>query len=194
MIVNIGTTTGFTQLQCIRKVVGGLISKFAGTCGPLNYGFSGDGGLAVNAKFYYCLGVTYSNDALLISDYYNHIIRKVKLSTGIISTIAGTPQAFGYTGNFGQATSAKLYHPFYITLDMAGNVYVCDQYNGAVRVISRAGIITTIAGNGALGFSGDGGAATSAQMSSPLRAVFDGAGNMYIADYSNARIRVVTNR
>jgi hypothetical protein len=95
-------------------------------------------------------------------------------------------------GDGGQATFAGLNNPAGVFVDAAGNIYIADQFNNKVRKVNTAGIITTIAGNGTSGYTGDGGAATAAEMSSPADVAVDAAGNVYIADENNARIRKVT--
>ena len=113
------------------------------------------------------------------------------LTAGIITTIAGTGTA-GFSGDNGPATSAQLNYPSRITLDSVGNLYVADTFNSRVRKISN-GIITTVAGNGTYGFSGDNGPATKAMLSHPTGIVLDAADNLYISDPQNNRVRRVSN-
>jgi trimeric autotransporter adhesin len=114
----------------------------------------------------------------------------VTLAPGIISTVAGTTA--GFSGDGGAATSAKLSDPFYVSVDSAGNLYIADRGNDRVRKVDAVtGIITTVAGNGTAGFLGDGGPATSAELNGAVRIAIDGVGNLYIADFSNQRIRKV---
>jgi sugar lactone lactonase YvrE len=108
--------------------------------------------------------------------------------TGTIYPFAGTG-AGGYSGDGGKATAAALSAPTGVVLDGAGNLYVADSGNHRIRKITPAGVITTIAGTGSAGFSGDGGPATSAQLFSPSALAFDGAGNLYVADTGNNRVR-----
>ncbi|MBC7552407.1 MAG: T9SS type A sorting domain-containing protein, partial [Taibaiella sp.] len=110
---------------------------------------------------------------------------------GIITTVAGDFSA-GFSGDGGPASTARLYNPTGIATDRSGNIYICDLGNNRVRKVSAAGIITTIAGNGTAGYSGDGGAATAAKLSSPNDVVVDNSGNLLIADMGNSRIRKVT--
>src|SRR6185437_1974019 len=108
-----------------------------------------------------------------------------------IYTYAGTGTG-GYTGDGGQATAAQMKQPQQSALDANGNLYVADRANNVIRKISSTGIISTVAGNGTAGFSGDGGAATAAKMNVPLALAFDATGNMYICDGNNQVIRKVT--
>ena len=173
----------------IRKVTtSGIISTFAGTGAP---GYSGDGGPATAAKLWQPIGITFdATGNLYITDNATFVIRKVT-TTGIISTIAGDTIQ-GYSGNGGPATAAELNQPSYATIDAAGNVYIADEYNFAVRKVSTAGIISIIAGDTTQGFSGDGGQATAAELNYPSGIALDTAGNMYIADNGNNRIRKVS--
>ncbi len=172
----------------IRKVnPDGIISTFAG-CGIA--GFSGDGGPATAAKLHLPIGTAV--DALgnvYIVDNYNCRIRKVN-PAGIISTIAGNGTAtFG--GDGGPATAAFLNWPDAIACDFTGNVFIADAGNNRIRKVNATGIISTVAGNGIAGFSGDGSVATSAEINTPLGVAFDRIGNLYIADNNNHRVRKV---
>ncbi|MFL0251444.1 X2-like carbohydrate binding domain-containing protein [Clostridium neuense] len=126
---------------------------------------------------------------IYIVDTSNNRIRKIDAVTGNISTIAGTTQA-GYAGDGEAAINAMLNSPRGICLDKDGNIYIADYGNGRIRKIDGAGIITTIAGNGSRGLSGDGNLATNAVLS-PTGLAIDNEGNMYVADYSNNRIRKI---
>lgn len=112
-------------------------------------------------------------------------------SAGNATVAAGTPWGFGFSGDGGPATQATFLLPAGISVDRAGNLYIADWLNERVRKVDTAGIITTLAGNGTEGFSGDGGPGTSAQLNLPQDVVADSAGNVYIADWINLRIRVV---
>ncbi len=127
------------------------------------------------------------------SDSGNSNIRKITIATGIISLVAGTGSG-GYTNDGGAATSAKLKQPQGVAVDSSGNVYIGDYYNNRIRkVTASTGIITTIAGSStSTGFSGDGGAATSATMYYAYGVALDSSGNVYVADKNNHRIRKVT--
>ncbi|MHB8259182.1 MAG: NHL domain-containing protein [Bacteroidia bacterium] len=172
----------------IRKVnTAGIISTFAGNGAG---GFSGDGAQATAAKLNQPTGVTFDAAGnLYISDYVNNRIRMVN-TAGIITTFAGNGTA-GFLGDAGQATVAELNHPYGVAFDAAGNMYIADVSNNRIRVVNTAGIITTFAGNGTGGFFGDGGAATAAELNYPYGIACDAAGNLYIADAYNSRIRMI---
>jgi len=172
----------------IRKVnTSGIISTVAGNG---TAGYSGDGGAATAAQLSNPFSVAVgSTGNIYIADGSNNRIRKVNTS-GIISTVAGNGTA-GYSGDGGAATAASLSSPYGVAVDSAGNIYIADRSNNRIRKVNTSGIISTVAGNGALGYSGDGGAATAAQLSSPHRVTVDSSGNIYIADTGNYRIRKV---
>ncbi len=153
-------------------------------------GFSGDNGPAVEARLNYPEDLAvdaYGN--IYITDTWNNRIRKVD-PNGVITTIAGTGQP-GYSGDGGPATSAGLKGPRGVALDSRGNIYIADTDNNRIRKIGPNGTITTIAGNGLLGFTGDGGPATQARIAGPRGLALDPTGNLYIADAVNNRIRKV---
>jgi RHS repeat-associated protein len=174
----------------VRKVTvsTGIITTVAGN-GSLN--FSGDGGQATSAALNYPYGVMVdASKNIYIADTNNNRIRKVTASTGIITTIAG---GTSYAGNGGAATSALLAYPEGIRLDTSGDIFIVDTFNQVIReVAASTGLISTVAGNGTLGYSGDGGAATSAQLNDPDDVAIDSSGNLYIADTYNSCIRKVT--
>ncbi len=126
-----------------------------------------------------------------IADYSNHRVRKFTVSTGLISTVAGTGTA-SYSGDNGQATSATLSSPTGLAIDNSNNLYIAEYGNHRVRKVDATGIITTIAGTGATTMSGDNGAATSATLYYPYGVALDSSGNVHIADYMHCRIRKVT--
>ena len=178
------------QNHSIRVVnTSGTISNFAGD-GTL--GYSGDGGAATSAELYYPQGLAVdSSDNVFIADTLNDVIRRVDATTGIITTVAGTGSP-GYTGDGGLATAAELRDPHGLTFDSSDNLYIADSQNDVIRrVDATTGIITTIAGTGTAGYSGDGGAATAARLYLPHGLAFDSSGNLYIADRNNNRIRKV---
>ncbi len=154
--------------------------------------FSGDGGAAVAAVLDSPQGVGVASDgAILIADSVNHRIRRIA-PDGTIRTIAGTG-AGGYSGDNGPAVDASLNLPQgTIVQDRNGVLYFCDRKNNRVRAIGRDGTIRTVAGNGRAGFGGDGGPATQAMLDFPADVEVDAAGNLYIADRFNHRIRRVT--
>jgi sugar lactone lactonase YvrE len=153
-------------------------------------GFSGDNGPATNAQLSYPCGVAVDSAGnLYIAEYINNRIRKV--SNGVITTVAGNG-TLGYSGDNGPATNAQLSYPYGVAVDAGGSLYIADQGNSRIRKVSN-GVITTVVGNGTEGSSGDNGPATSAQLYSPLGVAVDSAGNLYIADFSNSRIRKVSN-
>lgn len=166
---------------------GDCIATYAGTG---ERGDSGDGGPATVAQLNGPYGVALDrNGNLYIADYWNHRIRKVNLR-GLISTVAGNGSD-GFAGDGGPATTAQLLYPRDVTLDRRGNLYVADSNNHRIRKVDRNGMITTVAGNGADGFAGDGGPATAAWLSEPCGVAVDDDGLLYIADTWNHRIRRV---
>lgn len=153
-------------------------------------GFSGDGGLATAARLNFSYGLAVDGAGnLYISDSSNHRIRRVDAS-GIITTVAGTGTA-GYGGDGGPAVAAQLNEPRGIAVDTAGNLYIADLNNHRIRRVGTGGTITTVAGTGAAGYSGDGGAATAALLNSPFGVAVDASGRLHIADSANYRIRRV---
>jgi len=171
----------------IRKInTSGIISTIAGVG---TAGFSGDGGPATAAQMVKPIDLAFDMAGNLYIADGNNCVRKIN-TAGIITTVVGT-RFFGYSGDGGPATAAKINYPGGITVDMAGNLYVADYFNNRIRIVNPAGIINTFAGTGTGGSTGDGGLATAATLSEPSDIVFDAAGNSYIADASNARIRVI---
>jgi len=177
-----------TENNRIRKVdPSGMITTVAGNGSK---GYFGDGGSATQASLYDPMGVAVdSSGDLYIADSYNHRIRKVDPS-GIITTVAGNGTS-GYSGDGGSATQASLYDPMGVAVDSTGNIYIADSYNHRIRKVDPSGIITTVAGNGSYGYSGDGGPATSAMLDYPGGVAVDPAGNLYIADTGNHCLRKV---
>ena len=175
--------------QRIRRVDRtGTITTVAGTG---RRGFSGDGGPAEQAQLAFPSGVAVDGVGnLFIADRFNQRIRKVD-RTGTITTVAGTGEE-GFSGDGGPAEQARLASPFGVAVDGAGNLFIADFGNHRIRRVDRAGTITTVAGTGERGFSGDGGPAEQAQLASPFGVAVDGAGNLFIADTDNDRIRKLT--
>ena len=181
-----------TGNHVVRKVTaGGVITTVAGNGAQ---GFAGDNGPATAAELDSPAGVALDAAGdLYIADSHNQRVREVAAATGTITTIAGTGVA-GYSGDGGAATAAKLDLPTALALDATGNLYVADTGNHRVRRIAAGtGWITTVAGNGVEGYAGDGGAATAANLDSPNGLVLDAAGNLYIADTQNGRVRGVNS-
>ena len=170
----------------------GIISTVAGTGVA---GYSGNNGAATSARLNNPSGVAVDTDRnIYIADTFNHVIRKVTRTTGMITTVAGTGVR-GYTGNNVLATSALLAYPQGIALDSKNNLYIADTHNHYIRkVTANTGIITFVAGNGTKGYSGDDLPASSAQLNLPYGvAIYSGTGNIYIADSHNYVVRMVTS-
>jgi len=164
------------------------IITFAGTG---QSGFNGDGGRAVEAKLNNPYGITLGPDrALYICDMENHVVRKVS-TDGRIATVAGTGKR-GYSGDGGPATRAELNEPYEVRCDKQGNLFFVEMRNHIVRrVDGKSGQISTVAGNGQAGFSGDNGPAIRARLNQPHSIQFDSRGDLFICDIGNHRIRKV---
>ncbi len=180
----------------IRKVTAstGVITTIAGTGVA---GYSGNGGPATSAAIQYPCGINLDNNLnVYFGDHggYN-VIRKITVSTGVITTVAGTGSTTGgYNGDSIQATSATLYYPYDVVIDSSGNLFICDMYNYRVRKVDvSTGVITTVVGTGVALSTGDGSAATAAAVKTPIFSRYDSAGNYYITEFVGARVRKVIN-
>jgi trimeric autotransporter adhesin len=169
----------------------GIITTVAGNG---TQGFSGDGGPATQAQLSFPGTVAVDAQGnLFIPDELNNRIREVNLSTGIITTFAGTGTA-GFSGDGGPATAAQFHEPVSVALDAQGNLFIADFQTSVIREIDHAtGIITTMAGNGTQGFSGDNGPGTAAELDAPDEVTLDALGDLFIDDFGNSRIREVTS-
>ena len=180
-----------TGNNAIRFVNGstGVISTVAGV--PGSQGYAGDSGPAVLATLQSPNGIALDVAGnLYIADTGNNVIRFVDASTGIISTFAGNGKA-AYAGDGRAAKMASLSGPWGVTLSNSGELYIADQKNNVVRKVNAEGIISTVAGLGLAGYSGDGASATGARLNTPASVAIDAAGNIYISDSGNNRIRKI---
>ncbi len=168
----------------VRKISGGAINTVAGGGSPI-----GDNGPAASARLDQPVAVAVDSAGnLYIAEPSDHRVRKV--SNGVVTTVAGIGTA-GYSGDNGPASSAQLNKPYSVAVDSADNLYIADSGNDRIRMVSN-GTITTVAGNGILGFSGDNGPATSAELSTPEGVATDSAGNIYIGTVGDNRVRRVS--
>lgn len=167
-----------------------IITTIAGTG---TAGAAGDGGAATAAQVSAPYGMAYyaPSNSLYIADQGNSKVRRINLTTGIITTIAGTGTA-GYTGE-GTATAVRLNQPSGVAVDAAGNVLIADASNNRIRRVTPAGVISTIVGNGFGGFFGDGGLATNASINGPRSLAVDASGNIVFSDANNQRVRYVAS-
>ncbi len=202
--------TGNNVIRVIWAATG-IITTIAGT-GPGSVGAGGDGGPATSAALTQPWGVTVdAHGDIFIADTFNHRIRMICSqapgtmingtacpAAGDIVTVAGDgfihPNGSGgFSGDNGPATQAELNFPYAVAFDAVGNMYIPDQFNQRVRMVSSSGTITTFAGNGVSGYSGDGAAAIKASLYAPSGVAVDPAGNVYIADSQNSAIRKVSS-
>ena len=169
-----------------------MIKTVAGDVGNVRLMY---GGLATSARLRYPSGVAIdASGNIYIADTATNRILMVTKSTDVITNVAGDG-SIGYKGDGGLATSARLRFPQGVAIDVSGNIYIADTYNNCIRMVTKStGVITTVAGDGSYGYSGegDGGLATSARLHNPRGIAIDASGNIYIADTSNHRIRMVT--
>jgi streptogramin lyase len=183
-----------TENHRIRKI-GITPENITTVAGDGAASYSGDDGPATSASLKkphaVCIHEAAAPAYLVIADPSNQRIREVNLKTGIITKVAGTLWS-GYNGDNRSATSARLYYPFGVHVDPSHNTYIADTYNHRIRKVDgKTGIITTVAGIGSKGFSGDGGPATSARLRYPFNVFLDSTGNIYIVDTYNYRIRKI---
>jgi sugar lactone lactonase YvrE len=177
--------------QRVRKinVATGMISTFAGNGIS---GYTGDNGAATAAELSYPKAVCADTAGnIYIADYGNNCIRKVNAATGAITTFAGITTA-GYYGDNGPAVNAALRQPNALFMSKQGNLFISDWGNNVIRAVSRAGNIYTVAGTGAVGYTGDNGPALDATFRGPLALCSDDAGYLYIADGESSAIRRVS--
>ena len=167
----------------------GIIHNIAGTGVA---GYNGDGISADTAQLNFPAGIAVDTSGnVYIADLYNYSVRKVDMSTGIITTVAGRDSA-GYYGDGGPATLGLMRDPTAVYADHRGNLYITDYNNYRIRKVDSAGNIWTMAGSSIDGYGGDGGPATDAELNFPQGVTADDSGVIYIADYENARVRIVT--
>jgi trimeric autotransporter adhesin len=178
--VDVAGNLYIAELFRIREVSNGTITTVAGSGGPAgtNVMLSGPSGLAVD-----------SVGNLYIADTGNDVVRR--LAGGVLTTVAGNG-TMGYSGDDSSATTARLNLPRGVAVDSAGNLYIADTGNSRIRKVIN-GVITTVAGNGTPGFSGDSGPARAAQLTAPWGVAVDSAGNLYITDNLSAAVRKVAN-
>lgn len=174
----------------IRKTAGGNMFTAAGTG---QVGYDGDGNLATNAQLSHPMGVAVDGAGnIYVADTYNYVIRKVSARDQSINTIAGSNTP-GYSGDNGAATSAQIDRPFRIAVDATGNIYIADFDNAVIRRVDAAsGVITTVAGTGTAGYSGDGALAVNAQIDRPSALAVNAAGDLFFFDLGNTVLRKIS--
>ena len=166
------------------------IGKIQTVVGTGVEGYAGDGGPATQALIGAACGCAFATGGnLYICDGRNHTIRSIDKDSWVITTVAGTGEA-GYSGDGGPATEATMDNIYSLTVDTNGDIYIVDRFTCAIRKVDAAtGVITTVAGTGESGYSGDGGPGTQAQMREPNDCFLDGKGGLLIADIQDQRIR-----
>jgi DNA-binding CsgD family transcriptional regulator len=173
-----------------RRTTDGTLSVYAGNGGR---GFDGDGGAAADALLSSPVRVATNaaGNLLYIADAGNNRIRRVDTGTGVISTVAGSSDTYGDSGDGGKAVNARLGLPMGVAVAANGDLYIADTDNNRVRRVSADGMIRTVVGGSGAGFSGDGGSALHAAIYGPLGIAVTPSGDLYIADSGNARVRMV---
>lgn len=190
-----GGPTGFVNDACIRRVdaVTGIITTIAGVISADSASSSADNIPAISAILAGCAAICIDTQKNLLIADGSSCIRKVDMKTGIITTIAGSRTVKGYMGDDSAATNALLNAPSDIAVDAANNIYIADKNNNVIRkIVALTGKIYTIAGRNAKGFAGDGALAINAKLNNPTGIELDNAGNLFIADYGNNRVRKVS--
>jgi DNA-binding CsgD family transcriptional regulator/sugar lactone lactonase YvrE len=174
-----------------RRAPDGTLSVYAGSGTP---GLYGDGGAATGAQLRYPTGLALdSHGNLYIADTGNNRIRRVDAASRVITTVAGSADTYGYSGDGGPADSARLSLPYGVAVGSNGDIFIADTGNNRVRrVDAKTELITTVVGTGSVGFAGDGAAAVGADLYGPYGVAVDSSGNLYVADSGNHRIRKIT--
>ncbi len=184
----VGMASGRAEAQGILTLTPGRTA--ATVAGTGTAGYSGDGSAGTSAALFNPAGAVYDAAGnLYVSDARNNVVRMIAAGSGTITTVVGNGTQ-GYSGDGGAATAASLDQPMGLAVDAGGNLYIADSHNHVVREVS-GGTITTVAGTGVAGFSGDSGAATAALLDMPEGVAVDASGNVYIADTLNQRVRKV---
>jgi hypothetical protein len=180
-------TLAMVSLVSAEEPRRGVMETFAGTG---KKGYAGDGGPAAKAMLNQPFHVEVDGKGnVFIAEAENHCIRRVDSKSGQIVTVAGTGKK-GYSGDGGPATQATFNEPYAVVVDGDGNLYIVDRLNAAVRKVDgKTGIVTTVAGTGKKGFSGDGGPGSQAQLVEPNDCHLDGKGGLLIADVGDWRVR-----
>ena len=182
---------GLTALICLTVPLLSLAQDIITTAAGATWTFPGDGGAATDAPLGEVQAVAIDAAGnVFAADTGNNLVVKIS-PTGVLTVVAGNGIR-GFSGDGGPATSASLNQPTSVTVDIAGNLFIVDKDNQRIRKVTPGGTITTVAGNGDFGFTGDGGAATSASLNFPRGVAVDADGNLYIADTYSNRIRKVT--